>query len=174
MVRRFRTVFLIVISVLAGGCAHTWSPKEAPPIPMESVGMLGPNLSVEFINAQPLTTPQLFGDVGGHTHYANYNEWTEFFIKYWSEALTKRGASVGPQSSNKINVKLNDFMFMQGFSKVRVNIKIHLSSPDNTWKKTYEETDTSGWSIGRAFGSVVYHSVEKLLVDPDVMGRMKQ
>jgi hypothetical protein len=141
---------------------------------MESVGMLGPNLSVELINDQPLKTPQLFGGAGGWTHYANYNEWTEFFIKYWGEELSKRGIAVGPQSPNKINVKLNDFMFIQGFAVVRTNAKIHLSAPDNTWRKVFEETDTSGLSMGRAFGSLVYHTVEKLLVDPDVMGRMKQ
>jgi len=60
----------------------------------------------------------------GWTHYANYNEWTDFFIKYWGEELSKRGVAVGPQSPNKINVKLYDFMFIQGFAVVRTNARI--------------------------------------------------
>jgi hypothetical protein len=52
-------------------------------------------------------------------------------------------------------------------------MKIHLSSPDNTWSKVFEETDTSGWSMGRAFGSLIYHAVEKMMMDPEVMTRMR-
>ncbi|HBO69770.1 MAG TPA: hypothetical protein DD658_06400 [Deltaproteobacteria bacterium] len=167
------SILLLAVS-LFGGCAHTWSPKQAPTVPLESVGPLGPGLSVNLINDQPSTTPQMFAAIGGHTHYANYNEWTDFFIRYWGEALTKRGVVVGPQSMNTISVKLDDFRFYQGFAKVRTNMKIHLSSPDNTWKKDFDETDTSGWSMGRAFGSVIYHAVEKLMQDPEVLGRMKQ
>jgi hypothetical protein len=164
--------FLSILFLLAG-CAHTWSPKQAPPVPMESVGPLGPGLSVQLKNDQPLATPQMFAAIGGHTHYANYNEWTDFFIKYWGEELKKRGVAVDSQSKNAISVKLDDFRFYQGFSKVRTNMKVHLSNPDNTWRKDFEETDTSGWSMGRAFGSVVYHTVEKLMQDPEVLGRMK-
>ncbi len=52
-------------------------------------------------------------------------------------------------------------------------MKIHLSSPDNTWTKVYDETDTSGWSMGRAFGSLIYHAVEKDVQDPEILARMK-
>jgi len=94
-------------------------------------------------------------------------------IRYWGEELMKRGVAVGPQSRNLISVKLDDFRYYQGFAKIRINMRIHLSSSDNTWRKDIEETDTSGWSMGRAFGSVIYHTVEKLMRDPEVLGRMK-
>lgn len=171
--RMIQTGTILSILFLLAGCAHTWSPKQAPPVPMNSVGPLGPGLSVHLVNDQPLTTPQLFAALGGHTHYANYNEWTDFFIRYWGEELMKRGVAVGPQSRNSISVKLDDFRYYQGFAKIRTNMRIHLSSSDNTWRKDIEETDTSGWSMGRAFGSVIYHTVEKLMRDPEVLGRMK-
>lgn len=164
---------ILSILFLVGGCAHTWSPGQAPPVPMESVGPLGPGLSVNLVNDQPLKTPQLFAGIAGHTHYANYNEWTDFFIRFWGDELTKRGVAVGPQSRNTITVKLDDFRFYQGFAVVRTNMRVHLANPDNTWKKDLDETDTSGWSMGRAFGSVVHHTVEKLMGDPEVLGRMK-
>ncbi len=159
--------------LLSAGCAHTWHPGQAPPIPLETVGPLASGSSVDLINAQPDTTPQLFGGVGGHTHYANYNEWTDFFIKYWTDELIKRKVVVSKESPNKISVKLDSFLFVQGFAKVRTNMKIHLSSSDNAWTKTYEETDTSGWSMGRAFGSLIYHAVEKYMQDPEILARMK-
>lgn len=167
------TILFSALLLLVAGCAHTWHPGEAPPIPMEAVGQLEKGLSVELINDQPNTTPQLFGGVGGHTHYANYNEWTEFFIKYWSDELVKRNVTVSKESPNKIAVKLDSFMFIQGFAKVRTNAKIHLLSPDNTWNKLFDETDTSGWSMGRAFGSLIYHAVEKMMMDPEVTARMR-
>ena len=64
-------------------------------------------------------------------------------------------------------------MLYSGWAKVRANMVVHLAPADNEWSKTYEETDVSGWSGGRAFGSVIYHTIEKLLKDPEVIDRMK-
>ncbi len=166
-------MLLAALVSLGAGCAHTWSPGQAPPIPIEVVGPLGNALTVDLVNNQPNTTPQLFAGIGGHTHYANYNEWTGFFIKYWTEELTKRNVAVTDLSQNKILVKLDSFMFIQGFAKVRTNMKIHLSTPDNAWTKVLDETDTSGWSMGRAFGSLIYHAVEKMMLDPEILARMQ-
>jgi len=168
-----RVALFCALALLMAGCTHTWSPGQAPPIPLEAVGPLETGLSVELINNQPNTTPQLFAGIGGHTHYANYNEWTEFFIRYWTEELIKRNVAVTSQSPNKILVKLDSFAFIQGFAKLRVNMKIDLSSRDETWRNTLDETDTSGWSMGRAFASLIYHAVEKMLTDPGIMARMK-
>jgi len=167
------TILFSVLLLQLAGCAHTWHPEQAPPISMEAVGPLGSGLSVDLINNQPNTTPQLFAGIGGHTHYANYSEWTEFFIKYWTDELVKRKVAVSKESPNKISVRLDSFMLIQGFAKVRTNMKIHLSSPDNTWTKVFEETDTSGWSMGRAFGSLIYHAVEKYMLDAEILARMK-
>jgi hypothetical protein len=76
-----QTGTILVILFLIGGCAHTWSPRPVSPVPMESVGPLSPGLSVHLVNDQPLKTPQLFTRDAGHTHHANYNEWTDFFIR---------------------------------------------------------------------------------------------
>jgi hypothetical protein len=167
------TTLLFVFVLLLAGCTHTWSPGQAPPIPLETVGPLGAGHSVELVNNQPNTTPQVFAAVGGHKHVANYNEWTEFFIRYWTEELIKRNVAVTRESPNKILVKLDGFVLTHGFAKVRTNMTIHLSSPDDTWKKTLYETDTSGWSMGRALGSLIYHAVEKMLADPEILARMK-
>ncbi len=56
-------------------------------------------------------------------------------------------------------VKLSNFAIIQGLAKVRVNMVVQLSSVDGTGSKTYAETDVSGWSAGRAFGSVIYHTI---------------
>jgi len=170
---RLKYLLLLAPALFLNACAHRWSPGNAPPIPMETVPQFSEKLSVELVNDQPDTEWKLFAGVGGHTHYANYNEWTQFFVNYWSEELTKRGAEVSPESKNKILVKLDHFQFFQGFAKVRTNFSITLTNPDGSWKKEYEETDTSGWSMGRAFGSLIHHSVMKLMMDPDVLDRMK-
>lgn len=168
-----RVALLCTLVLLLAGCAHTWSPGQAPPIPLDVVQAREPGLSVALINNQPNKELQLFASVSGHKHYANYNEWTEFFITYWSEELVKRNVTVSSQSPNKILVKLDEFILTHGFAKIRTNMTVHLSSPDNTWKKTMNETDTSGWSLGRAFGSLIYHAVEKMLEDPEILARMK-
>ncbi|HMK56896.1 MAG TPA: hypothetical protein VK448_09700 [Dissulfurispiraceae bacterium] len=165
-------IFVVLLAIFSGGCAHTWSPKEVPPIDTASVAPYKMPLSVDLINNQPDTTPQLFAASGGHSHYANYNEWTDFFIKTYTAELTRRGAAVSAESPNKMKVKLSNFQFFQGFAKVRANIKVTLNTDDG-WTKAYEETDTSGWSLGRAFGSVIYHTIEKLLQDPEVINKMK-
>lgn len=158
---------------LLGGCAHTWSPGSVSPVPMETVGPLGPGLSVHIVNDQPLTTLQLFFTDVGHTHHANYNEWTDYFIRYWGEELTKRGVAVGPQSRNTISVKLDGFWAHHIFVVINAGMKIHLSSPDNTWSKEFVETDSSGMGLGGALGNVVHLTVEKLMQNPEVLNRMK-
>lgn len=162
-----------ILLIVFTGCAHTWSPGQVPPVPMESVGPLGTGLTVDLINNQPETKPQLFAGTPFYKHYANYNEWTEFFNRYWADELMKRKVGVNNQSPNKILVKLDTFLLSQGFAKVRTNMRIHLSSPDNSWSKVLYETDTSGWSMGRAFGSLIHHTVEKMMLDPEIMGRMR-
>lgn len=56
---------------------------------------------------------------------------------------------------------------------VRASFKLTISSADRTWSKEYNESDVSGWSMGRALGSLVYHTTEKLLTDDEVMSRMR-
>lgn len=162
--------FLILLS----GCAHTWSPGQAPEIGLDTIDRFQGNLSVQLINNQPETKPKLFAGIGGHTHYANYNEWTQFFIDTLSKELTKRGVRVSNNSTNKIKVKLSNFAFFQGFAKVRVNMTVLLESGDGKWSKQYEETDASGFSLGRAFGSIVYHTIEKILKEPEILDKMKE
>jgi hypothetical protein len=168
-----RVALCCALVLLLAGCTHTWTPGQAPPIPLDVVKARDPGLSVNLVNNQPNTEPQLFASVGGHKHYANYNEWTEFFITYWSEELAKRNVTVSKQSPNTILVKLDDFILTRGFAKIRTNMTVRLSSPDDTWKRSLNETDTSGWSLGRAFGSLIYHAVEKMLEDSEILARMK-
>jgi hypothetical protein len=173
--RRIIQMGMILLSLfLLGGCAHTWSPRPVSPVPMESVGPLSPGLSVHLVNNQPLTTPQLFDTDMGHTHYANYNEWTDFFIRYWGEELTKRGVVVDTKSRNTISVKLDDFyanhvhiwVFFGG-------MKVHLSSLDNSWRKEFSEMASSGGGLAPALGNAINLTVEKLMRDPEVLDRMK-
>jgi hypothetical protein len=162
-----------MLLLLLCGCAHTWSPKQVPEISLEIASPLDGQYSVSLINNQPNTTPQLFAGIGGHTHYANYNEWTQFYIDTFSKELVKRGVKVGADSPNQIKIALSRFAFFQGFWVLRVNMEIRLESGDGKWQKVLEETDTSGWSMGRAFGSVMYHSMEKLLKDQAVLEMMR-
>jgi hypothetical protein len=169
-----QTGTILLTLFLLGGCAHTWSPKPVSPVPMESVGPLSPGLSVNLVNDQPLTTPQLIGTDMGHSHHANYNEWTDFFIRYWGEELTKRGVVVDTKSRNTISVKLDDF----SFNHVHVwvvfgGMKVHLSSPDNTWRKAFSEFASSGAGLANALGNDINLIVEKLMRDPEVLDRMK-
>ena len=173
MEKRILDWILLLIIVFLAGCAHMSVPKQIPPIDLSAVDKYQENLSVELINDQPNTTPVIYAGIGGHTYYANYNEWTQFFIDNYTAELTKRGVKVSKDSPNKIKAKLSNFAFIQGWAKVRANMVVHLSSLDSKWSKTYEETDTSGWSGGRAFGSVIYHTIEKLLKDSEVIDRMR-
>jgi len=74
-----RVALICTLVVLLAGCSHTWSPGQAPPIPLDVVKARDPGLSVDLVNNQPNAIPQLFASVGGNDHYANYNEWTQFF-----------------------------------------------------------------------------------------------
>lgn len=164
--------FVLVLVCITTGCSHVWHPGRAPEISLDTVGRFDESYSVDLIHDQPDTRLRFFGNAGFHKHYADYNEWTKFFISQYAMELEKRGVKVTKDSANKIKVKLSDFLFAQGFARVRTNIKIRLYD-DMGWQKEYDETDTSGLSIGRAFGSVTYHSIEKLLKEKDVMERMR-
>lgn len=169
-------LFCIIFFV---GCAQTqvnWHPKQMPPIDLSIVTPYQENLSVDLINDQPDTTPQEYTSdlaMGSAKFVANYNEWTQFFVDNYTSELVKRGVKVSKDSTNKIKVKLCNFGYIQGWAKLRAKIEVQLSSDDGKWSKTYIETDTSGWSAGRAFGSVIYHTIEKLLRDQEVMDRMR-
>ena len=157
---------------LFGGCSHMWHPGSVSPVTMETVGPLGPNLSVHLVNNQPLTERQLFATDLGHSHFVNYKEWTDSFIRYWGDELTKRGVSVGPQSRNTIYVKLDGFSYLHIFMVYRVGIKIHLSGQDNLWSKEIEEWEGSG-SLYGAFSNAFQLAVEKLMQNKEVLNRMK-
>lgn len=171
--QQVRVLILLILLFAVNGCAHTWSPKQVPDISLESVAPFSEQYSVSLVNNQPNTTPQIFAGVMGHTHYANYNEWTQFYVEAFAKELEKRGVKVGSDSPNIIKIALSNFVFIQGFAKVRVNMMVKLESGDGKWQKVYEETDTSGWNMGRAFGSVIYHSIEKLMRDQEVLRMMR-
>ena len=164
---------LLVFIGLSAGCSHVWRPETVPEIGTDAVGPYTAKYSVDLINDEPDKTPRLFAAAGVSKHYANYHEWTEFFIDDYSKELTRRGVAVSAQSPNKIKVKLSNFAYFQSLAKARVNMTVTLASADDRWSKTYHETDTSGLSLGRAFGSIIYHTVEKLLKDPELLGKMK-
>jgi hypothetical protein len=165
-----QTGSILLILFFLGGCTHTMSPRQIPPVPMESIGPLGPGLSVHLVNDQPLITLQLFESDVGHKWYANYNEWTDFFIQYWGEELTKRGVAVNTQSRNKISVKLDKLWTTHIFAIYNSGMTTHLSSPDNTWRKEFIEVSTS---IRRDWSKAIYNTVERLMKDPEVLDRMK-
>ena len=165
-------LFLLIIFFISS-CSHYAKPNRVPEIAMDVVGSYNQDLSVDLINNQEDTTQQLFWANGGHRFYANYNEWTDFFIKNYNEELKKRGVEVSADSPNKIKVKLSDFAVMQGMFVVRINMKIKLEKEDDRWVKEWTESDTSGGSMGRAFGSAIYHATEKLLKDPEVIEKIK-
>jgi len=72
---------------------------------LDKVGALSGGYSVALVNDQSETRPQ---PVFGNAH-VNYNEWTAFFINYYSDELRKRGVNVDAGSPNKILVKLDGF-----------------------------------------------------------------
>ena len=163
-------IFVLLIGLLfVSGCATISKPGSIPAIGLDRVGSFKENLSVDLINDQPNTTPQTYAGIGGYTYQANYNEWTKFFIDNLGEELKKRSVDVSETSPNKLKVKLSDFDFIQGWAKVRVNMRISLQMPDKNWSKEWVATDTSGWNGGRAFGSVIYHAIEQLLKDSQLI-----
>jgi len=166
MIRKACCLVCVVAALSLLGCAHTayvWRPGQAPPIPLETVGPFPPGMSVHLIN----------GALPGETQHANHVEWTELFIRTWTGELTKRGVTVGPESGNKISVRLDDIRRFKGFARLRTDMKVHLSGSDNTWKKDYSETAESGRGWADASANLFQHTVEKLMKDPEVMGRMK-
>jgi len=56
---------------------------------------------------------------------------------------------------------------------MRGNIHFRFSTSDGRIFKEMYETDTSGMSVGRAYAGVIYHTVEKLLQDREVLDKMK-
>ena len=157
------SLLIIVAGLFMVSCAHYSVPKQVPEVPMDSVGGYDQKYSVDLINDQPDTSDHLYWAMGIHRYYANYNVWTKFFIDYYKNELEKRGVEVSENSPNKMKVRLSDFALMTGFAVVRANIKVKLESEDRSWVKEWVESDSSGWSGGRAMGSTLYRAVERLL-----------
>jgi hypothetical protein len=170
----FRNILLTLsLCLLMISCSHHSIPKQVPPVGLDIVGAYDQQYSVDLINDQPDSSENLYWAMGFHRYYANYNTWTKFFIDNYAKELEKRGVEVSENSPNKLKVRLSDFAFMQGAFVVRSNIKVKVESEDRSWVKEWVESDTSGWSGGRALGSTVYRAIEKLLRDDEVMNRMK-
>lgn len=162
-----------VALALFGGCAHTWSPGTIAAVPMESVGTFQKGLSVHLVNDQPLVVPQQFFTDLGHTHHANYNEWTGALISSWEAELRKRGAVAGPEGRNTVNVKVDGFEARHYFIH-RVKIKIHLAAPERGWQKEVAASDTSGLGLGGALENAVFKGVEKMIKDPEIVDVMSR
>ena len=167
------SLLILFISILMFSCAHHSVPKQVPQVSIETVGNYDQIYSVNLVNDQPDTTEALYWAAGVHRWYANYNIWTQFFIDRYAEELVKRGVKVSENSPNVLKFKLSDFAVMQGFAVIRINMKIRIENSDKTWVKDWTESDTSGWSGGRDLGSAIYHAIEKLLKDPEVLNEMK-
>jgi hypothetical protein len=148
-------------------------PGSTPPVTLDTVAAYEEPYSVYFVNAQPDTEQKLFGSMGIHDYTADCNEWTEFLVSLLTEEFKKRGADVSADNGNVINVIVSDFAYITGMWSVRTNVKITVSTPDGTWSKVYSETDTSGWSMGRAFGSLFHHFVIKVMEDEEFMGQIR-
>jgi len=164
-----RFLIVIVALIFLVGCARVWHPGTTPEITLDTLGAFNSSYSVNLVNKQDDSEPQMIA----YRNFVNPNEWTEYFLDVYTKELEKRGVSVSPDSPNVINVKLSDFSFIQGMWTVRAGVRLTLSSPDGSWSKEYRESDVSGWSLGRAFGSLVYHTTEKLLMDDEVMSKMR-
>lgn len=167
-------IFCILVTMIFStiGCAYVRVPKQIPPIGLGIIGPYTEKLSVDLINNQPDSALHVYAGQGGFTCSANYNQWTNFFIEKLAEELKKRNTVVSKDSQNKLKVKLSDFAFIQGFWKVRVNMKIKLEMPDKNWEKEWVATDTSGWNDGRAFGSVIYNVILGLLKDHEFIEKL--
>ena len=155
-------VAFILIAGLAG-CSTLRRPGSVPELGLDVVGAFSEGYSVKLVNDQQNATPQSYGSAGMNVFLANYNEWTQFFIDDLSKEFIKRGVDVSNNSLNELRVKLSGFQLLQGFAVVRVNMRIDLEMPGKNWSKEMFVTDKSGWNDGRAFASVIYHSIEEIL-----------
>ncbi|MBI5970703.1 MAG: hypothetical protein HY884_06075 [Deltaproteobacteria bacterium] len=167
----------LLVSVLfaLAGCMFVRHPGNVPDIGLDKVGALDGKYSVALINAQPdsnLQQKEYLAAILGYA-YVNYNEWTEFFVNYYSNELKKRGVNVTSDSPNKILVKLDGFTNILESFKKKTIIHFRFSTADGKIIKEMYETDTSGLDPGHAYAGVIYHTVEKLLNDSDVLDRMK-
>lgn len=165
----FTVLFLLVLS----GCSTVSQPGNIPDIGLTDVGPFAKTLSVALVNNQPDKSNEIYAGIGGHTYYANYNQWTQFFIDRLGNEMKKRGVNISDISPNKLRVKLSDFAYMQGMWVVRMNVKISLEMPEKNYKKEWIATDVSGWSAGRAMGSVLYRAIEQILRDPEIMNLLQ-
>lgn len=165
--------FLLLMVISTTGCSIVRVPKQIPPVSLSVIGPYKEKLSVNLINNQPDSDLHVYAGVGGTTFSANYSQWTDFFVDNFTEELRKRDVIVSEDSRNDLKVKLSDFAFIQGFWKVRVNMKIKLEMPNKNWEREWVATDTSGWNDGRAFGSVIYHAIEGLLKDREFIEKLK-
>lgn len=173
MNKKYLSCLLIVFLLFLTGCVTVSKPGNIPDITLKTVGKFSEDLSVDLINNQPDTTPRMYAGMGVNSFYANYNQWTKFFIDKLTMELKERGAVVSQDSPNKLKVKLSDFVYIQGFATVRTNMKISLEILEKNWKKEWLATDVSGWSMGRAFGSTIYYAIKQVLEDPEIISLLK-
>lgn len=171
-----RAVFIVLPLALLflAGCATVSRPGSIPEIKLENIGRFESPLSVDLINNQPDRAENKYAGIGLNSFCANYNEWTQFFIDKLGEELKKRGATVSQASQNKLKVSLSDFAYAPGFATVRAGIRFSLEMPERNWKKEWVASDVSGWSMGRAFGSVIYNAISQLLEDPEFIGLLQE
>lgn len=168
-------IFVIVAwgSLALVGCTHSLKPGSVPQIDLNKVGTYDKKYSVDIINDYEDATENIFGSIGLHKYSANYNLWTQFFVDQYKDELKKRNVVVSKDSPNKIKIKISDFAMMQGMWVIRVNMKVRLEKSGEDWRKEWVESDVSGWSGGRAFGSVMHNAIQKLLEDSEVLNKMR-
>ena len=168
-----RKLLALVALVALVGCSHTYHPGKAPEVSLIYVGAFERSYSVDLIHDQPDTTVHLFSAGRDGKHYANYNEWTTFFLNSFKKDLKKRGVKVTSGSPNKMKIRVSDFSYRHRFFKVRVYMTLTLSDPDGSWSKEIRATAASAASTGRAYGGIIHNTILGILNDREVMERMR-
>jgi hypothetical protein len=157
---------LLSVALLFSACSHVVYPRGPIPVEMDKVGPIKTSKVISIVNAQTESKVTLIAIQGSDKFYADFKQWSDFFVAQLVTELEKRGVQVKPEGDYVLKVSVSNLRFFWGTWAVRCIVNVQVERKDGKWAKTYEGNN-AGQNINRAIDGAAHKAIAAIIGDLD-------
>jgi hypothetical protein len=154
--RSILALSLLILLFLFSACSHV----------LYSQGSINTNKVISVVNGQTESKLTLIAIRGSDKFFADFKQWSDFFVTQLTTELEKRGVRTNPQGDYTFTVSVSNLRLFWGAWAVRCIVDVHVARSDGAWAKTYEGNN-AGHNIDRAIDGAIHKAVALIIGDPE-------